>query len=155
MDSTVFEKIKNLLDSNSVEYILSIHEPVRTSEEAAQIRGTDIRTGAKAMIVKAQDSYYLCVLPASKKLDWKKVNSLLRAKNARLATVEEAQTVTTVQVGGVPPFGNVMNLSTYFDETLLSLERVNFNAGLKTHSVSMLTKDLVKLVVPTICSISL
>ena len=155
MDTSVYDKIKHLLDGCKIEYTISVHEPVRTSKEAARIRGTDISTGAKAMVVKANNTYCLCVLPADKKLDWKKVEAVLGVKNARLATIDEAQSVTKVQVGGVPPLGNVMGLPTYFDESLLNIERVNFNAGLKTHSVSMLTKDLVKLVVPTICLISL
>lgn len=154
MENTIFKKIKQLLDDNKIEYTLSIHGPVRTSEEAAKIRGTDISTGAKAMVVKSGEQYYLCVLPANKKLDWKKVKKVLNVKDVRLATLEEAEIITTVKVGGVPPLGNVMGMPTYYDESLLQIDTVNFNAGLKTHSVSMKTNDLVKLVVPNICSIT-
>lgn len=148
----VFEKIKKLLDDNGVQYKLTIHEPVRTSEEAARIRGTDITTGAKAMLVKTGEIYSLFVLPAAKKIDWKKVKHILEVKEVRFATEEEVEQITTVKVGGVPPFGNVLGLPTYYDESITKLEDVNFNAGLKTHSINMKAKDLVKLVVPMLCS---
>lgn len=153
MSAFIFEKIKSLLDSNNVNYKLAIHEPVRTSEEAAAIRGVDISTGAKAMIVKTSDGvFYLFVLPADKRLDWKKVKQILQVRDVTLATTEEVLNLTGVEVGGVPPFGNVMGLKTYFDEDLQTKEVLNFNAGLRTHSVSMSPKDLVELVQPIICS---
>jgi hypothetical protein len=43
---TVFEKIINLLESKHVAYKLTEHAPVRTSEEAARIRGVALKTGA-------------------------------------------------------------------------------------------------------------
>ena len=150
----VFEKIKELLDTSHTPYLLSIHEPVRTSQEAAHIRGTDLKTGAKAMVIKATGQYYLFVLPAYKKLDWKKVKHILAVKDVRLATEEEAEHITGVKVGGVPPFGNILGLPTYYDTEISTMDEVNFNAGLKTHSINMKAKDLVKLVRPIIHSFS-
>ncbi|MBI4028769.1 MAG: hypothetical protein HY376_00150 [Candidatus Blackburnbacteria bacterium] len=57
----IFQKILEKLAQNKVKYILSEHEPVRTSLEAAKIRGVDLKTGAKAMIVKAKAEYYEAV----------------------------------------------------------------------------------------------
>ena len=35
-----------------IDHKLTTHEPVKTSEEAAAIRGVSVDTGAKAMIIK-------------------------------------------------------------------------------------------------------
>ena len=51
-------------------------------------------------------------------------------------------------IGGVPPFGNLLNVETYFDEKVQDLERVAFNCGLKTESIIMSGRDLVRLVQP-------
>jgi prolyl-tRNA editing enzyme YbaK/EbsC (Cys-tRNA(Pro) deacylase) len=149
---TVFDKILLQLRENNIEFKLSEHEAVRTSEEAAKVRGVDIKTGAKAMVIKAKDKYALFVLPADQKINWRKVEKILSVKHLRFATEEEAEELTTVQMGAVPPFGNILNLLTYFDEGLLQNEVVNFNPGSKTHSISMKAKDLVELVKPTIVS---
>lgn len=147
---TVFEKIKNLLDKEQIEYRLTEHKPVRTSEAAAAVRGVDIKTGAKAMVVKANKEYFLFVLSAADQLDWKYIKSILKAKEVRFATIEEAEELTNVKMGSVPPFGNVLELKTFFDKKLLENEYVNFNPGSLTHSIQMKADDLVKLVQPEI-----
>ena len=149
---TVFEKIINLLESKHVAYKLTEHAPVRTSEEAARIRGAPLKTGAKAMIARCKDDYYLLVLPADKQIDWKRLRSILQVRDIRLATAEEAEQVANVQMGSVPPFGNVLGLPTYFDQGLFENEVVNFNPGSITHSIAMQSADLRALVTPIVDS---
>ena len=149
---TVFEKIINLLESKHVAYKLTEHAPVRTSEEAAWIRGVPLKTGAKAMIARCKDDYYLLVLPADKQIDWKRLRSILQVRDIRLATAEEAEQVAGVQMGSVPPFGNALGLPTYFDQGLFENEVVNFNPGSTTHSIAMQSADLRALVTPIVDS---
>ena len=51
-DPATFERIKKKLDELGIEYKLTIHEPVKTSEEAAAVRGVTLASGAKAVILK-------------------------------------------------------------------------------------------------------
>lgn len=155
INEKVFLKIKQLLESEEIEYKLNIHEPVRTSEEAAAIRGEDLNTGAKALVIKLEEGRFaLFVLPANKHLDWKKIKEILGVKKPRMATKEEAERLTQCKVGGVPPFGNVMNLETFFDTEIPQIPRVNFNAGLKTHSINIKSSDLIKIVNPQIVDLT-
>lgn len=148
----VLNKILKLLKNSGVEYKHLEHQEVRTSEEAAKARGVSLSSGAKAMVVKTKDQYSLIVLPADKKIDWKKVKKILGGE-PRLATIEETEKLTSVKVGGIPPFGNILGLPTIFDPTLLNQEILNFNIGSKTHSVNMKSKDLLKLVNPQLISV--
>lgn len=147
---SIFEKILALLDDRHVEYRLTEHEAVRTSEEAAQARGVELKTGAKAMVVKFQERYALLVLPADRQIDWRRVRAMLHVSNVRLATEEEAEQVAQVKMGSVPPFGNVLGLATYFDEGLFENAVVNFNPGSLTHSIAMKSSDLRTLVDPAV-----
>jgi Ala-tRNA(Pro) deacylase len=147
---SVFEKILALLEEHNVPYKLTEHEPVRTSEEAARIRGVALKTGAKAMIVRGKDDYYLLVLPADKRIDWKRMRAILHMSNLRLATEEEAENIAHVKMGSVPPFGNILGLPTYFDEGLFENDVVNFNPGSTTHSIAMKSVDLRDLISPVI-----
>ncbi len=149
---SVFEQILALLEEHDVPYRLTEHEPVRTSEQAAKIRGAALKTGAKAMIVRGKDSYYLLVLPADKQIDWKRVRAILHVSNLRFATEEEAERVARVKMGSVPPFGNLLGLATYFDEGLFKNDVVNFNPGSTTHSIAMKSADLRMLVSPIVAS---
>ncbi len=79
MTKVVFERIKQLLDSHSVQYTFFEHEPVRTSEDAARVReritsipaAEHLKRGAKAMIIRSEGKYYQFVLSAVRKLDFK------------------------------------------------------------------------------------
>ncbi len=51
-------------------------------------------------------------------------------------------------VGGVPPFGTLLNLETFFDKQIEERSRVAFNCGMPTESIIMKTKDLMQLVDP-------
>jgi len=145
-----FIKIKVLLNRNNVKYKIQEHLPVHTSEDAARIRNVDIKSGAKSMIVKADNNFYNFVVSAAKKLDWKKINLLLKTKKSRLASPEEVLKVMNCEIGSVPPFGNIHNLKVYCDPSLLENEFIDFNAGLLTASIRMKSKDWVKIVVPEV-----
>jgi Ala-tRNA(Pro) deacylase len=151
---TVFEKIKELLDREVIEYQLTEHEPVRTSEEVAKIRGVDLKTGAKAMVVKAKETFYLMILPADRRLNWKMVKDVLGVKEVRFATEEEATSVTNVEMGSVPPFGNILGLETFMDQALCENEYINFNPGSRIHSISMKCEDLVRITKPRLCTVT-
>ena len=45
----------------------------------------------------------------------------------------------------MPPFGNLFGLRTIYDDSLLGVESVNFNAGSHTDSVAMSRADLIRI----------
>lgn len=155
--SKIFEKIINLLNKNNVEYKLTEHDVVKTSEEAAAIRGVELKTGAKAMLVKytlpssSLPLHALFVLPAHKKVDWRKVKNILEVKDASLTPREEAEEVTGLTMGCVPPFGSLMGFKTYLDKELLENEKINFSAAKLTHSLQIKPEDLVTIEKPEVC----
>lgn len=52
--------------------------------------------------------------------------------------------------GSVPPFGQLLNLDTFFDEQIMKNVRAAFNVGKLTESVIMKSEDLIQLVQPEI-----
>ena len=75
MDS-VFERIKALLDAGGIAYQVMDHEPVYTSQQAADIRGTTIEQGAKAMVMKADGRPVLVVLASHLRVDIRRFKNL-------------------------------------------------------------------------------
>ena len=136
------------------------HAPVKTSEQAALTRpGYTLHQGAKAMIVKvyrtkSDGEFLMLVFPADQKFDSKKVLASLNVKNVRFATETEVGELTGgVQIGGVPPFGNLFNLDVYADPSLFENDRIVFNAGDRRFSVAMKSADWKTLVNPKITDI--
>ena len=88
--------------------------------------------------VAEESLFYLAVMSASKKFSWKLIKKLLKIKNMRFATPEEVFERTGCRPGAVPPFGSVFRTSTLVDESLQKQgDTINFNCGLRTHSIRM------------------
>lgn len=154
------ERIKSLFEKNNFWFESFEHEPVRTSEEAAQIRsGYQLEQGAKAMLVrikisKANKFFVMLVLPGDQRLDFSKVKALFKAKDVRFATEDEVTEISGgVQPGGVPPFGNLFDLEVIVDPSLLKNEKIIFNAGDRCFSVACKSQDWQTLVKPRVVEI--
>lgn len=153
--------ILELLKVNSCWHETFEHEPVRTSEEAAAIRtGYELSQGVKAMIIKVKltagkSKFVMLALPGNLRFDNQKVKQVLSAKEIRFATEAEISEITGgVQVGGVPPFGNLFGLEVVADPKLFENEKIIFNAGDRRFSVGMKPVDYQQLVRPKIIPIT-
>ncbi len=147
----VFDKILDLLEKNKIDYELKEHEPSYTSEESAKNRGEDLKIGAKALILKINEEFIMCVISAVKKINSKKLKLILKNKNLRFANINEVKEITKCVPGSVPPFGDLFNLEILIDKSLLENEFIAFNAGLLTKSIKMKKDDYLKLVDGKIC----
>jgi len=157
----VVEDIKKLLEKGNCWYEAFEHRPVRTSEEAAKIRlGYTLKQGAKAIIVRVKKSggvkyFAMVVIPGDQRFDTNKVKSLLNAKDIRFATEAEIKQLTDgIELGGVPPFGNLFDLEVIADLGLLSNEKIIFNAGDRRLSIAVKSMDYRNLVNPKVASIT-
>jgi prolyl-tRNA editing enzyme YbaK/EbsC (Cys-tRNA(Pro) deacylase) len=157
----VTDKIRGLLTANNYWFESFEHEPVRTSEEAAKIRtGYTLQQGAKTIIVRVKKSesdkkFVMLVFPGNLRFDNDKVESLFSTKDIRFATEEEVSNLTGgVQPGGVPPFGNLFELEVVTDPKLFENAKIIFNAGDRSFSIAMKSRDYKKLVNPRIVEIT-
>jgi len=152
----VYSDICAFLDGKQVKYRKFEHAEVRTSEEAAAARGTALETGAKALLVKAEDGiFHLIVISASLKLDSKKLRDVLGTKKTRFADPEEVKKITGCEPGGVSPFGNLFSLKVWVDKSIEGLATIDFNAGERTRSLEMRAQDFLALVPHEIVDVAL
>jgi Ala-tRNA(Pro) deacylase len=133
----VTRRLIALLDDAGADYRIVEHEPVFTSEQAAEERGTALEEGAKALVVKADEQYYNLVMSAAKRVDNGKLREILGTRRVRFARPEELHELTECWPGAVPPFGSLFDLPTLLDESLTEMAQVSFNAGSHTVSVVM------------------
>ena len=145
MSEGLLTALVSLLRQEGADFEVTHHDAVTTSAEAAAVRGTELRSGAKAMLVKTKGDFVLAVLAADRRVDWKRLGPLVGDKGARFANDDELRDATGLSKGAVPPLGNLFGLRTIYDESLLDVESVNFNAGSHTDSVAMSRADLVRI----------
>lgn len=149
MTPTVAERLIAMLRDQHVDFTLLTHSPVRTSAEAAQVRGTPLEQGAKALVYSADGTHLLLVLQAHRRVDSRAFKRAFGVKNLRMVSPDELHTLTSLEVGAVPPFGHLLGLPTVVDADLLALPAISFNAGSRTCSVTMTADDYARIEKPT------
>ncbi|MCK4602647.1 MAG: YbaK/EbsC family protein [Phycisphaerae bacterium] len=144
-------KIQDYLEEQKAKYTAHVHSPAFTAQEVAAEEHVSGNMLAKTVVVKAGDNYAMCVLPASYKLDMKKVAKAMKAKKVRLADEGEmAKLFPDVDVGAEPPFGNLYGLPTMVDKNLADGEEIVFQAGTHSHAIRMKYADYASLVKPAV-----
>lgn len=128
-----------------------IHEPTPTSEDSSRVRKTKMEEGIKSLILRGKQTKknYQLNIPSHLKLDMKAVSDLVGEK-CEFESPEVIQERFGLIIGGVPPFGSLLNLDTFFDERITQSSRAAFNCGLQTESIIMNTTDLLQLTQPKI-----
>lgn len=153
------ENIRNeiirLLKDQDCSYEHLTHEPTPTSEDSARVRKTKLEEGVKALILRGKNSKknYQLNIPSHMKLDMKAVSDLVGEK----CEFEEPDVIKErfgLIIGGIPPFGNLLNLETIFDDRIKLQEKTAFNCGFQTESIVMKSEDLIKIVEPKLARIA-
>lgn len=151
--NALFDKIIETLKNENIKYELIDHKPVYTSEEAAKVRGTELKQGAKALVCKAGNNFAQLVISAATELDLEKARRVIGSA-VSLANADDVKTLSGVSIGAVPPFGNLFDIKVYVDKRLTENEQIAFNAGSHTKSIKMRAKDLVKVTGAKVVEIS-
>lgn len=127
--------VENYLSQSQVPFEVLEHPRSSTSMQTAHSAHITPSQLAKAVVVKAQDEYMMCVLPASHVLvlDW-----VDRDYNGRfkLATEEELNALfPDCESGAVPALGQAYGLKVVWDNSLRHADEVFFEAGDHRHLI--------------------
>jgi len=139
--------IKHLFDKHEIKYKFQKHKAVTTSEEASIVRGTSLEDGIKALILrgkKTQGNIMVC-LPATEKINMEELRQL-EGEAFEFEKPEVIKEKFGLEVGGVPPFGFLFGLKTYFNQNIKDRTESNFNCGTREESMTVATRDLIKVV---------
>lgn len=147
------DRIRAWLTAEAAPFREVHHEPTRTSEESARVRGEALRVGGKALLIKVDDVFRLFVLSAAHRLDAAAIKRQFAAKKIRFATPEELLALTGLEPGSVPPFGQpILPFPLHVDPSVFENERIAFNAGSLTYSIVMSVADYRRLATPEVFS---
>ncbi|MEN8128216.1 MAG: YbaK/EbsC family protein [Planctomycetota bacterium] len=144
-------KVIEFLDSKGVHYEMSQHRPTFTAQQMAAEEHVPGMNVAKPVVVKADETYYLCVLPACCKIDMDTLKSELGVGHVQLADEEEmTRLFGDCALGAEPPFGDLYGLETVMDATLEDDSFIIFQAETHELAIRMDLNDYKKLAVPRV-----
>ncbi len=143
--------LREFLDKNNVKYITINHSQAFTAQEVAARAHVPGKILAKAIMIKLNGKIAMAVLPASYHVDLMLLKEVLGNEKIRLAFEQEFKDkFPDCEVGAMPPFGNLYNITVYADETLSKNEEIAFNSCNHKEVIKMSYKDWEKLVKPKV-----
>jgi Ala-tRNA(Pro) deacylase len=143
------------LNERGIAFEVHDHPPAYTAQEVAAEEHVSGNILAKAVLIRDESGFALCVLPASYKLDMNKVAKVRKSKKARLADESEmAKLFPNVEVGAEPPFGNLYDVPTLVDEHLTANKDIVFQAGSHREAIRMKYSDYASLTQPKVADLA-
>jgi Ala-tRNA(Pro) deacylase len=149
------KSLREYLDGQHVPYTTISHRPNYTAQGTAastHISGKDL---AKTVMVKLDGKMVMAVVPAAYHVNFHLLKEATGATDIKLAREDEFRDLfPDVEVGAMPPFGNLYGLDVYVAESLAEDEVIAFNAGTHTDLVKMAFATFARLVKPKILRFS-
>ena len=153
MGTGTHQQLITLLTGQGARFRVMEHEAVGKCEAVSEIRGTDLRQGAKALVCKVKGNgvkkHVLAILAADLQADLSRLASHFGGLKASLASPAEGSTLTACVFGAIPPFSFHPDLTLVADPLLFErFDEIAFNAGLLEKSVIMDTQDYLRIARP-------
>ena len=139
----IAKSLKKFLKDKKVKFETKKHKEVYTAQEIAAASHTPGDELAKVVVAKAKEGYFMAVLPASYRIDLKKLKSAVGSTGSiNIASEKEFKDLfPDCEIGAMPPFGSLYKLPVVADKTLTEDEKIAFNAGSHKELIKMRFED--------------
>lgn len=140
-----------ILDREGVSYRVLHHRRTYTAQDLAAAEHVSGWNVIKPVLVKADDAFVLCALPASQRIDLHKLADALHARHVELADERTlAQVCIDCELGAEPPIGSLFGVPTVMEDDLQDANTVLFQAGTHEDAIEMPLGDFVRLTKPKV-----
>jgi Ala-tRNA(Pro) deacylase len=141
------EDLARVLDEAGARYELLPHAHTESAVAQAEALGLAPAEVAKTLVVTTPDGYVRAVLPASKRIDLRKLREVRGGgkKKVHLASEDDlARDYPEFDLGAVPPIGGGRRDPVVVDSRLAERESIVLEAGSHEESVRVRTGDLLR-----------
>lgn len=155
----ISKKVLDYLKKKKYKYEIIEHKTTYTAWDTArttqkQEKKVKPEEIVKALVVKADKDYLLALIPASYRLDKKKILKLVNAEQKKkklpaaksLDLAKEAWMKKNVpgKVGATPPFRELLKLEIYIDNVLAKQKNLYVGSGEYEYSIKLAAKQYLK-----------
>ncbi len=145
------ERLTHYLVENNVPFEPLKHHQAYTAQEIAAEQKVPGKQLAKVVMVKAEGQMAMLVLPATHRIDFRKLAGVLGCPEVQLAEEKEFSGLfPDCYPGAMPPFGNLYNVPVYVDWWLTQDPEIVFNAGTHSDALRVRYADYARLVSPIV-----
>ena len=146
------EALRATLESKGIWHrFIEFEDPVRTVEEASRKVSAD-KIIKSIVMIGSDEKPILAILPANNKISYKKIKTLLKIKDVRLAQPGEVLEYSGYPVGGVPPFNRINRI--LLDPSVQRNTKSIAGGGDPDKLIELETKDIIEVLNPLISDFS-
>ncbi len=139
--------VTHVLDEAGVQYELLTHAHTETAAAEAEALGLPPGDVAKTLVLRTPDGYLRAVLPASERLDLRKLRKLLGAGKHKVNLASEddlRRDFPEFELGAVPPVGGGRRDPVVIDNRLAGRESIVLEGGSHQGSIRLAADGLVR-----------
>ncbi|HEU5360917.1 MAG TPA: YbaK/EbsC family protein [Candidatus Deferrimicrobiaceae bacterium] len=146
------EKLVKFFEDRNIPYRTETHAEAFTAQQVAQASRVPGRAFAKSVIVNIDGKIWMAVVPATERVDLRRMQACLGAKKVRLASEAEfAPLFGDCDIGAMPIFGSLYQIPVLVSHELTGNEEIAFTAGTHRHIVRLRTSDYLAAEQPKVC----
>ena len=140
------------LDERKIPYRTSCHPEAFTALQSAQAANVSPAMFAKSVLVNADGSLWMVVLPATERVDMPRLRKCLEARKTRLAAEAEfAPLFSDCDIGAMPIFGSLYDIPVIVSHEITENAEIAFTAGTHRNIVRIRTSDYLAAEQPRVC----
>jgi len=137
------KKVEDYLNKANKAFETVSHKTVYTAYDLAKTLKKDLKSIAKALLVRADNEYVIVVLPSSSRINLQKLKTALKAKKVTIPGEKVMKEAFKVKPGAITAFGGLHKVKTVVDKGLIKTKDVIVQAGSFTDSVRIKVKDFI------------
>ena len=146
------QRLESHLNEKHVKFSMIFHAPTESAQMSAYTMHVPGKEVAKAVALQAGNREILAVLPASYRINFEKLSTIVGA-NVRLMDEEAySELFPDCERGVIPAFGELYGVPVYLDEALAEDPEIILSAGTHHDSVRLGNVDFMHLAEPQVCS---
>ena len=150
--------MENLLDKESVRRVIKVlrdfdpslkvevlNSSARTAVDAAASLNCEVGAIVKSLLLRADDSFILCLVSGDKRCSLNKIKKMINKKDVSMANADQVKSQTGFSIGGVSPVAHLEKIKILVDSSLSRYENVYAAAGHPNSIFKITYKQLIKL----------
>ena len=146
------QKLTRFLEERKIPFRTETHPEAFTAQQVAQASHIPGRSFAKSVIANVDGEIWMAVVPATERVDLRRMQACLGAKKVRLASEAEfAPRFGDCDIGAMPIFGSLYEIPVLVSHELTENAEIAFTAGTHRDIVRMRVSDYLAAEGPKVC----
>jgi len=145
-------RLAEFLETRKIPYRIETHAEAVTAQQTAQAAHVPGRAFAKPVLLVVDGKLWMAVLPATERVDMRRLRNCLGARKARMATEAEFSAVfPDCDLGAMPIFGSLYGIPVIASAEFRQFDEMVFTAGTHREIIRIRTQDYVESEQPKVC----